>query len=31
VVNEVCMQRFETIRFARKPNPKTGLNELDLG
>lgn len=31
VVNEICLERFDAIRLSRKPNPKTGLNELDVG
>ncbi len=30
VVNEIRLERFETIRLRRIPNPKTGLNELDV-
>lgn len=31
VVNEIRLERFESIRLRRIPNPKTGLNELDVG
>ena len=31
VVNGIRMERFDTIRLRRIPNPKTGLNELDIG
>jgi len=31
VVNEICIERFEAIRLNRVPNPKTGLNELEIG
>lgn len=31
VVNEICLERFDAIRLSRKANPKTGLNELEIG
>ncbi len=31
VVNEICLERFDTIRLSRKRNPKTTLNELEIG
>ncbi len=31
VVNEICIERFDTIRLGRVHNPKTGLNELEIG
>ena len=31
VVNEICIERFGAIRLNRVPNPKTGLNELEIG
>lgn len=31
VVNEVCLERFATVRLSRRHNPKTTLNELEIG
>lgn len=31
VVNEICIERFGAIRLNRVANPKTGLNELEIG
>lgn len=31
VVNEVCLEKFDQIHLSRVANPKTGLNELDIG
>lgn len=30
VVNEICIERFDTIRLSRRRNPKTTLNELEI-
>ncbi len=30
VVNEICLEKFSTIRLSRRPNPKTTLNELQV-
>lgn len=30
VVNEVCIERLDTIRLNRRRNPKTTLNELEI-
>ncbi len=30
IVNEICLERFDTIRMSRRLNPKTTLNELQL-
>ncbi len=30
VVNEICLEKFSTIRLSRRQNPKTTLNELQV-
>ncbi len=30
VVNEICLERFGTIRLSRRPNPNTKLSELEI-
>lgn len=31
IVNEICIERFQKIQLDRRPNPKTALNELEIG
>ena len=31
MVNEICLERFDRIRLDRRRNPKTTLNELEIG
>ncbi len=30
IVNEICLEKFATVRLSRRQNPKTTLNELQI-